>query len=77
MSRTEELERLTGFPILRLTLVVYRANARKARFIGVFGSSELNNAALSFTYLVSAALVRKVRPTDLNRNTGASCLRRR
>ena len=31
--------------------------ARKARFMGVFGSLELNNAALSFTYLVSAALV--------------------
>ena len=51
--------------------------ARKARSIGVFGSFELNNAALSFTSLVSAALVRKVRPTDLTRNTGASRLRRR
>ena len=50
--------------------------ARKARFIGVFGSLELNNAALSFTYLVSAAFVRNVRPTDLTRNTGASRLRR-
>jgi hypothetical protein len=49
---------------------------RKARFMGVFGSLELNNAALSFTYLVSAALVRNVRPTDLTRNTGASRLRR-
>jgi hypothetical protein len=38
--------------------------ARKARFMGVFGSSELNKTALSFTYLVSAALVRKVRPRD-------------
>jgi hypothetical protein len=32
--------------------------ARKTRFIGVFGSLELNNAALSLTYLVSAALVK-------------------
>ena len=44
--------------------------------MGVFGSSELNNAALSFTYLVSAALVRKVRPTDFTRKTGVSRLRR-
>jgi hypothetical protein len=50
--------------------------ARKARFMGVFGSLELNNAALSLTYLVSAALVRKVRPTDLTRNTGVSRLKR-
>ena len=40
----------------------------------VCGSLELNNAALSFTYLVSAALVRKVRPTALTSNTGASRL---
>jgi hypothetical protein len=45
--------------------------------MGVFGSSELNNAGLSLTYLVSAALVRKVRLTDLTRNTGASRLKRR
>ena len=46
--------------------------AWKARFIGVFGSSELNSSGLSFTYLVSSALVSMVRPVALTRITGAS-----
>jgi len=46
--------------------------ARKARFIGVFGSSEEKISGVSLTNLQSAALVRKVRPTDFTRRTGVS-----
>ena len=51
--------------------------APKARFIGVFGSSELNNTGSSLTRLVSEALVRKIRPTLDTLSTGASARSRR
>ena len=75
MKRAFLAHHADAFSPMLVVVLAHQRMREKARFMGVFGSLELNNAALSFTYLVSAAFVRNVRPTDLTRNTGASRLR--
>ena len=58
-------------PSLRISVWAWNARA-----IGVRGSSELNSSQFSLTYLVSAALVRRIRLMLGTRRTGASARRR-